>query len=92
MLNSIKLRCGIAPAITAYDGELECHIEAAVEDMRASGVPKRLAYTASNDPRVINAVALYVRSQREKEPNTMARYKKLFQEAVFRLTLEDENV
>jgi len=89
MLDKIKQRCGIAPAITIYDSEISLHIEAAVDDMRASGVPERLAYASSSDPRVINCVALYVMGARQNEPNAISRYDALYKRAVFRLTLEE---
>lgn len=92
MLNAIKQRCGIAPAITAFDEEITGHIDAAVEDMRASGVPARLAFCGSSNARVINCVALYVLGARANEPNTISRYDALYKKAVFRLTLEDEDV
>lgn len=92
MLKVIKQRCGIADAISLYDEELNMHIEAAVADMRASGVPASLAFIGSYEPRVINCVAMYVMSARANDPTTMSRYDALYKRAVFRLTLEEDYV
>lgn len=89
MLNDIKLRLGISPQVTVYDPEIEGLIDSAKEDLRQAGVRADLFGNVPSS-QAINAVTCYVKSFREPDPVKSARYKKMYDDICFRLTLEVE--
>lgn len=94
MLDKIKQMCGIAKEVTVYDNELVGYIADALIDMIHSGVPPDIANENTEDPRVLTAVALYVKTYLANDRTDTDKYQRLYREKVFRMTLEgdDEDV
>ena len=88
MLEQIRKRCGIA--VPVYDEEISGYIEDCLEEMSASGVPRRLL--SGEDSRVLTAVTLYVMAYLGNDRSDTSKYLDLYRKKVFRLTLEDEDV
>lgn len=88
MLEQVKVRCGIA--VPVYDGEISGYIEDCLEDMAASGVPRRLL--SGKNSRVLTAVTLYVKAYLGNDCSDTNKYLELYRKKVFRLTLEDDDV
>lgn len=87
MLELIKKRCGIAAALTVYDEDIKAYIEDCKEDLLLSGVDKSLI--DYEKPGVITAVTFYVKAHLGNDRMDTDKYMKLYQDKVFRLTLED---
>ena len=87
MLELIKKRCGVAPAITVYDDDIEAYISDAKDDLIASGVDKSIIEAGKDG--VITAVTFYVKANLGNDRSDTEKYMDLYRKKVFRLTLED---
>lgn len=94
MLDKVKARLGIDNSVTVYDAEISSLVQAAVDDILASGVPERLlgdteeGYSGIDD-RVLLAVVFYVKANYGDDRTNTTRYMDMYRKAVFRLTLEE---
>ncbi len=93
MLELIKKRCGIAAAVKIYDEDIKLYIEDAKADMEASGVDESLI--EKEIPGVVTAITFYVKANLGNDRTDTSKYMALYQQKVFRLSLEEpekENV
>lgn len=88
-LETIKDRLGIESRVTAYDGELESLISAALKDIRAAGVPETLMEEDNEDDRVVLAVTAFIRATYGDDRTSVTRYNQMYQSMVFRLCQEE---
>lgn len=88
MLDAVKKRLGIE-GIDVYDDELESLIEAAVADMKASGVPEGLLESGEPEGRVLLCVTAYVKANYGDDRTNANRYTQTFREMTFRLCQEE---
>ena len=82
MLEEIKMRCGIAAAVTVYDADINLYIEDCIGDLKASGVAKELI--ESKHAGVITAVSLYVKAYLGDDRTDTDKYLSLYRDKVFR--------
>ena len=83
----IKLRIGVAEAVTVYDDDIKSYIEDCVEDLFASGVDKSLIDAEKKG--VITAITYYVKANLGNDRSDTEKYMDLYRKKVFRLALED---
>ena len=84
----VKLRCGIAEAVTVYDEDIEAYVKDAKADMIDSGVPPDL-FGRVPDEQVVTAVTLYVKAYLGTDASDTEKYLRLYRRKVFRLTLHE---
>lgn len=92
MIEQIKSRCGIPTAIKVYDDEFQQLICDALEEMRTAGVPESLLVDldADTNPRVLTAVACYVKAYRGNDRSDTNRYISMYRNKLHKLMLEPE--
>lgn len=83
ILVDVKKRCGIADAVTVYDTEISSLIEAAIADMKLSGVGE----DSSASPAGINVISCYVKAYIGSDRENTEKYISLYRDGVFRLTM-----
>ena len=83
----IKQRIGIASSVTAYDYDIDLYVRDCIMDMRDSGVPEKTL--AREDPRVVTAVTLYVKTHIGNDRSDTSRYLSLYRQKVSRLILDE---
>lgn len=88
MLEEIKKRLGIQ-GINVYDDELESLIDAALADMKASGVPSDMVEAKEPDGRILLCVTAYVKANYGDDRTNANRYIQTFRELTFRLCQEE---
>ena len=86
LLKTIKKRCGISENVTVYDDEINSLSEAAKMDMKISGVPDGIMEKNG----AVTAISCYVRAYLGQDRENSELYIKLYRDAVFRLTLQEE--
>jgi len=87
MLDLIKQRCGIAPAVTVYDEDILMYIEDCQADMIRSGVLPHIAM--QKNPEVLTAITLYVKAYLGDDRSDTDKYLDLYRKKVFRLSLDE---
>ncbi len=88
MLEAVKKRLGIE-GIDVYDDELESLIEAALADMKASGVPADLLESVEPEGRVLLSITAYVKANYGDDRTNASKYMQTFREMTFRLCQEE---
>lgn len=88
MLEEIKKRLGIQ-GINVYDDELESLIDAALADMKASGVTTDMAEAVEPDGRVLLCVTMFVKANYGDDRTNSNLYTQRYRENVFRLCQEE---
>ena len=88
MLKQIKMRCGIAAAVTVYDADINLYIEDCKNDLLASGVKQGVI--ESENASVITAITFYVKALLGNDRTDTDKYMSLYRDKAFRLSLEEE--
>nr|DAV48396.1 MAG TPA: hypothetical protein [Caudoviricetes sp.] len=90
MLDLIKMRCGIAAAVTVYDEDIKSYIEDCKQDMILAGVAKELIEEPA--PGVVTAITFYVKAHIGNDRADTEKYMDLFEKKIFRLSMMEREV
>lgn len=90
MLQDVKIRCGVPASITVYDSEFTQLISDCLEDMLTAGVPEAMLSTSSPNPRVLTAVACYVKANRGNDRSDTDKYIDMYRKKLHKLMLEPD--